>query len=161
MIALFLACSSTTSRSEVDTSPAPFGYAECEVCGMTVSAQPAPRGQLIYRDGTHPYFCSLGELRAALQARSPHGEPLAIYVETLPRDVDPDTLDTAPLPWVRAEQAWYVFGASRPQIMGLPGLSFASEADARAAAERLGLQAVPWSTVLDIPFDRVPSDHLP
>jgi copper chaperone NosL len=156
MIALLLACQQTEDAASISTTPEPIGQAECAVCGMTVAEQPAPRGQLIWRDGTRAHFCSLGELRATVQGPSPHGEPVAVYVETLPADFDPATPSTAPLAWSAAEQAWYLFGAERPGVMGMPVLSYASEAEARQAAERLSLSVASWEAVRGTPFHQAP-----
>jgi copper chaperone NosL len=154
---LMLGCDAVLGTSAaVDLSPAALVGTECEVCGMIVSEQPSPRGQVVYRDGTRAFFCSLGEQRAALQARSPHGRPVKAHVEVVPLDFDPATTSVLPLPWVDAEKAWYVFGTERPLVMGLPVLSFPNEADATQVADRLGLRAVPWPAFRDIPFHQIP-----
>lgn len=140
----------------VDTRASSIAATSCEVCGMVVAEQPAPRGQLVYRDGTRAHFCSLGELRASVQGRSPHGSPVALYVEALPADFDPATNTAVEHPWIPAEGATYLTGATRPMVMGLPLLSFADEEEARAAAARLGLGVADWSAVRDTPFNTLP-----
>jgi len=55
----------------------------------------------------------------------------------LPPDVDPAVHDTSEARWVEVERAGFVLGVERNMVMGTPVLSFANEADARAAAERL------------------------
>jgi copper chaperone NosL len=142
--------------AEVDTQPSPIATTSCEVCGMVVAEQPAPRGQLVYRDGTRAHFCSLGELRATVQGRSPHGSPVALYVEALPADFDPAANATAEQSWIPAEGATYLTGATRPMVMGLPLLSFADGAEAQEAATRLGLGVATWPDVRDTPFNALP-----
>ncbi len=156
LLLALLACAGGGDPVAVAPSPAPIEAAECAVCGMIVTEQPAPRAQIVYRDGTRAWFCSLGELRAALAAPSPHGSPSGIYVEALPADFDPASTPTAPLAWVAAEDGWYIVGPERPMVMGLPVLSFADRPSAEAAAARLGRRAVPWSTLRDTPFNRAP-----
>jgi len=154
---LALACTGGASDAEaVNTAAAPHTTAQCDVCAMTVAEQPAPRGQVVYRDGARAHFCSLGELRAALQAPSPHGNAVATYVEALPDGFDPAANATAPLPWIPAEDAWYVFGTERPLVMGLPVLSFADEAAARESARQLGQEPVSWPAVRETPFNQTP-----
>jgi len=154
---LMLACSgSADDAAAVDTTAASNAAAQCDVCAMTVAEQPSPRAQVVYRDGARAHFCSLGELRAALQAPSPHGSAVATYVEALPADFDPAANTAAPLPWIPAEDAWYVFGAERPLVMGLPVLSFADEAAARESAQRLGREPVAWTAVRETPFNQTP-----
>ena len=154
-LGLGLGCG-TSSTAAVDTAPTPLVAASCEVCGMMVSEQPSPRAQLVYRDGTHAHFCSMGELRATVQARSPHGEPVALYVEALPADFDPAANQTAPLPWVPAESAHYLTGADRPLVMGVPVLSFADAESAELLAARPGLSETTWTALRDTPFNLSP-----
>ncbi len=152
---LLLGCDDTGTAA-IDTRASTIAATSCEVCGMIVAEQPAPRGQLVYRDGTRAGFCSLGELRATVQSRSPHGTPVALYVEALPADFDPTANSTAELAWIPAEHATYLTGATRPMVMGLPLLSFADEDEARAASGRLGLGVASWPDVRDTPFNETP-----
>ena len=157
VLAMLIACGGPGAPAvDVVVEPQPVFGAECAVCGMMVAEQPAPRGQVVYRDRTHAHFCSIGDLRASLQAPSPHGKATHVYVEALPAAVDPALTNTAPLPWVDAQQAWFVFGAERPLVMGLPVLSFADSEAANAVAKRLGQPVVRWPTVIDTPFHTLP-----
>ncbi len=104
---------------------------------MVVREQPAPRAQLLHRDGTRAFFCSIGDLVQYLQAPSRHGKVTHTFVEALPADVDPETPDMKPHPWLPAVDAHYLLGAKRRGIMGPPVLCFATRADADAAKKRL------------------------
>lgn len=137
-------------------APAPFDLAECAVCGMVVREQPAPRGQVLRRDGTREHACSLGDLRALAEIPSPHGKAVAAWVEAVPPGVAPDALGTAPLPWLPAEQAWYVAGFERPLVMGVPLLSYAEPDAARTAAQGLRGHVSRWEQVAGASFDQVP-----
>lgn len=118
---------------------------ECAACRMLVREQSAARAQLIHRDGTRHFFCSIGDLLAYRQAPSPHGEVLAIYVETLDPAADPRAYSVEPRPWVPAESAHYVTGVAKPLVMGRPVLVFDTAEAARAAANAYGGTVVPWS----------------
>ncbi len=133
------------------------GGAECAVCGMVVREQPAPRGQVVHRDGTHAFVCSLGDLRAYLQTPGPRGEPVATYVEGLPDGADLHLLDTDPQPWIPAEDAHYVVGFARPSVMGLPIGSFASERGAALAASALSGHQATWDALRSTPFNELPA----
>jgi nitrous oxide reductase accessory protein NosL len=155
---LLLAC--TTGQPAVTQASAvalDAAEAECAVCSMFVSEQPAPRGQFVYRDGTHHFVCSIEEMRAIMQTPSPLGRPVAAFVEVLPSGFDPSTNTTAPLPWVSAEEAWFVFGAGRPLVMGTPVLSFSSSDEALRQAATLGTTPIRWPDLVKTPFDAVPT----
>ena len=114
-----------------------IGPQECAACGMVVREQPAPRAQLRHRDGTRAFFCSIGDLVQYQQAPSRHGKVTDTFVEVLPVDVDPETPDMKPRPWLPAAKVHYLLGAKRRGIMGPPVLSFATRVDADAARKRL------------------------
>ncbi len=136
--------------------PLAIGHSECAVCGMTVADQPSPRAQVLHRDGKRRFFCSLGDLRAYVQAPSPLGQVIRIWVETLPTDFDPAKMDLAPRSWIDAEEARFVVGIVRPGIMGRPVLSFANEAEAADLAGRLGARIATWKELAETPFNDLP-----
>lgn len=157
MLVFWLACSGGGAAvTEAPLEPQPFGEASCEVCGMVVREQPAPRGQAVHRDGTVAQLCSVGDLRAHLQTPNPHGEVQAAWVEGVPADFDPLAPAGPQLPWVRVEQASWVVGLERPQVMGRPALTTASPAEAQSLAERLGARMVGWAEVQATPFPQDP-----
>jgi nitrous oxide reductase accessory protein NosL len=123
-------------------SAAPIGLSECAACGMVVREQPAPRGQVVHRDGTRVFLCSLGDLAQYLQSPSPHGDATDVFVEVLTPSEEPTKKDTAEHAWVRAADAHYVVGVARPGVMGRPVLAYRSPADAEAAQKRLGGQTL-------------------
>jgi len=125
---------------------------------MFVSEQPTPRGQVAYRDGTHHFVCSLDELRAVVQHPNPLGDPVAVYVEALPTDFTLASTSTDRLPWIPAEEAHFVFGASRPLVMGLPALSFSTAEEARRHALPMGTTPVRWYDMLNTPFGTPPPE---
>jgi nitrous oxide reductase accessory protein NosL len=152
MIALLalLACSSTAVPDAAPPVPEALARQECDVCGMTVAGQPPPRGQVQHRDGTHLHFCSLGDLRAHLEAPSPHGAVVATWVELLPAG-DPLALPLDALPVGRAEEASFVVGFARPGTMGRPALAYARSAEAEVAAAALGGRVVGWAALRAAP----------
>ena len=153
-----LACSgSTTVQSTVSLEAQAIEEAECAVCGMIVGEQPAPRGQVVRRDGTHEFVCSVEELRALTQNPSSKGKPRAVYVEALPTTLS-SSGDTTPLPWVPVDEAWFVFGAERRGVMGTPVLAFGDEAAARLQGDSLGSTPVRWAPLRDTPFSSVPQE---
>lgn len=138
---------SETSTSR-ETQPEPIGDHECGACGMIVREEPSPRAQLVHRDGTHVWFCSIADEVAYASAPSPHGRVETVWVETLPADVDPMTFDASARPWARVESATFVLGVTRERVMGVPVLAFGSNEDARAAATRLGGRVSSWDQVV-------------
>ena len=125
-------------------SAAPIGPAECAACGMVVREQPAPRVQVLHRDGTRRYFCSVGDAVRYLESPSPHGEALSTFVEVLSPNADPQRTDPAELEWVKAESASFVSGVERPRIMGPPVLAYRSAGEARRVAQAHAGKVVSW-----------------
>jgi len=158
MIAIlsWLSCATVEPEEARPTAPQPIDDAECAVCGMIVAEQAAPRGQVAHRDGTHAHLCSLGDLRAYVQAPGPRGRPVSIWVEGLEASYDPAQFDVGIRPWVAAKDATYVVGLSRPRVMGSPALSYAQRAPAERAASSIGGRVVGWAELVQTPFSEDP-----
>jgi len=126
----------------------PLGSHECAACGMIVSEQPAPRAQLVHRDGTRSFLCSVGDLLAYADAPSPSGAPVAIHVETLDPAQDAVRTDTGERPWHAAEQTRFVVGVAREGVMGEPYVTFVEQGDAeRVAGQHPGAEVMGWKDV--------------
>jgi copper chaperone NosL len=107
---------------------------ECGVCGMSVGMQPAPRAQVLHRDGTRLLFCSIGDWQVHLSAPSPHGKVMASFVEVIEPGEDPMILDTREHSWIPAQEATYVVGVPRSGIMGKPVLAYRAPAEAESVS---------------------------
>lgn len=158
---LLLACGSGQQAAVVAAAPEPIALAECAVCGMVVREQPAPRGQVLHRDGARLFTCSLGDLRAHLAAPSPHGKAEQVWVESLPADYDAAGIDSAQQSWQLAADARYVVGVQRPSVMGPPALSYATEDQAQAAAIATGGYVVSWQELRTSPINENPPNQEP
>ena len=101
---------------------------------MSVGMQPAPRAQVVHRDGTRMLFCSIGDWQVHLGAPSPHGKVVASFVEVMEPGEDPMTLDTREHAWIPAEDASYVIGVPRSGIMGKPVLAYRTLAEAESVS---------------------------
>ena len=134
-ISLSFACSrSDQQAAAVELVPQDIGDASCELCGMVVSEQPAPRAQVVHRDGHRSMLCSVAELPAYLDAPSVHGKPSAVFVEVLPADVDPSATNNSAHVWKAAEGLSYVIGGPMRPVMGESVLVFANLTDAQLQA---------------------------
>lgn len=144
LFVVILGCGSDTKPGEAAAIvPEPLSDHACAVCGMLVRDQPAPRGQVVHRDGERAFTCSVADLLAYLQAPSPHGAASAVFVEVLPPDANPIELHTDAHEWTQATSAAYVVGIERAGIMGEPVLAYRE-------AESAGRAAVgPDTTTLD------------
>lgn len=132
--------------AEAHHQPVALADQEDEVCGMLVREQSAPRAQVVHRDGSRFFFCSLGDMLVHLGAPSPHGRSQAVFVEVMDPDQDPMASHLGAHPWQPAESAVYVVGIERQGIMGEPVLAYAD----RAAAERAS-RGHAGARVLDLP----------
>lgn len=138
MVLLMMTGACSTSEHETDSAQRSgtqsLAGAEGAVCGMVVSEQPAPRAQVVHRDGTRLHLCGIVDLLVHLDARSPHGEPTEIYVEAMEVDEDPREVSFGEHDWIRAESAIYRIGDERPQlIMGEPVMVYRDRASAESA----------------------------
>jgi len=132
---LVAACGNQDERVRpAERAPQAIGDHECAVCGMLVRDQPAPRGQVVHRDGSPAFACSLGDLLVYLSAPSPHGHAETVWVEVIAPEVGAGERSLHDHPWRLAEDAWFVVGIERPGIMGAPVLAFAERTEADSAA---------------------------
>lgn len=146
LMALTGGCRNRTERAAAPAavSAAEFGHAECAACGMIVREQPAPRGQVVHRDGTRKFFCSVGDMETYIDVPSPHGAVTHRFVEVQASGADPSVLAIEPHPWQPASDGHYVVGVTRPRVMGEPVLSFGHRTDAEAAARTYGGSVADW-----------------
>ncbi|MDH5490406.1 MAG: nitrous oxide reductase accessory protein NosL [Myxococcales bacterium] len=140
-------CGSEEAAPAAATQAEPIADHECASCGMIVREQPSPRGQLVHRDGTRLFFCSIDDLMVYRKAPSPHGAIRAIFVEANDPEADPIPHDLRPRPWIAAAEAFFVVGAPRERIMGPPVLVYAERAAATRVAERVGGEAIGWEAL--------------
>jgi len=137
-LAFVVACGSHEgAATAAGTYSVPIADHECAACGMILREQPAPRAQLVHRDGHRAFFCSIADLVTYLEAPSPHGHATAIYVEVMPDDVTAEQLATAPMPLLSADDVSFVYGGMHRPVMGEPVLTFRTRAAAERAATRL------------------------
>ena len=106
---------------------------EDEVCGMLIREQSAPRSQVVHRDGSRFFFCSVADMLVHLSAPSPHGRTEAAFVEVMEPDEDPMQSHTGVHLWLPVEDAVYVIGIERRGIMGEPVLVYADRLEALRA----------------------------
>lgn len=124
------------------------GHHECASCGMIIREQPSPRGQLVHRDGTRAFFCSLADLAAYHDMPSPHGRVLGAWVEALPVELDPAAHDVTEQAWIDVNAAHFVVGVAPRRVMGTPALTYESADDASRVAARSGGRALRWQEAM-------------
>ena len=137
LLILLVGCSRESPSPSVDSdlSTRDADVAVCIACGMVVREQPAPRGQVVHRDGTRVFLCSLGDLLRYLDIPSPHGKPQAIYAECLAPNHALEDLDRRSMPWHPVAELSFVIDIDRPGVMGAPVMTYQT----REAAERAAI----------------------
>ena len=118
---------------------------------MVVREQPAPRGQVVHRDGTRRHFCSVDDLRQYVHAPSRHGKVVEVYLEALDPKASVAEHATHEHSWVSAEEAHLVRGVARQGIMGEPVLVYSTAAEAKEAAARAGGESATWEAFKSAP----------
>ncbi len=114
----------------------------CSACGMVIREQPAPRGQVIHRDGSREFMCSIDDLVQYLDVPSPSGKPRKIFAEVMPDDHKLDDMDTGPQSWAEAAGVFFVIGIDRGGVMGDPALTYRTKDAAEMAAKNFGGKVV-------------------
>lgn len=131
LLCLFTACGQSEPGAKgSNLKPEPFDTEECHVCSMVVREQPAPRGQLIHRDGTRLYFCSISGMIQHMHTPSPHGKIEMTWVEIAPADISPQDMSFDPKPWWLLEDSFFVTGIKRKGTMGKPIMCFGGKQEA-------------------------------
>ena len=110
----------------------------CAACGMVMREQPAPRGQVVHRDGTRAFLCSIDDLVQYLDIPSPAGKPTRIYAEVMPDEHDSKDMNQAWQPWFDVAELFFVTGIERGAVMGDPVMTYRARAAAEKAAEKWG-----------------------
>lgn len=109
---------------------------ECHLCGMVISEQPGPKGELYERGASAPRkFCSTRDLFAYLLDPERSHRIETVYVH-----------DMAVTPWdhpddetfIDAREAWFVAGSDRPGSMGATLGSFSRRDHAQAFVDTYG-----------------------
>ena len=146
LIALALASCKNSQGERAENSVAKdFDVHECAACGMIVREQPAPRAQLVHKDGTRHFFCSVSDMATYLTAPSPHGPVTKTWVETMDTVASPLEFDTAKLSWINAADASYVVGIDKKRVMGTPVLVYSSNGKAQQMTKQHGGKAASWA----------------
>ncbi len=110
----------------------------CSACGMVVREQPSPRGQVVHRDGSREFFCSIDDLVQYLDVPSPRGKPVKVFTEIMSDDHDIEDLSVAWRPWGEAADIFFVTGIDRGGVMGAPAMTYRTQTAAEKAAKELG-----------------------
>ena len=130
------------SEKEANTAEAPTPKntenGTCVACGMVMREQPAPRGQVVHRDGTRAYLCSIDDLVQYLDIPSPNGKPVKIYAEIMPDAHGRLDMDVAWRPWGEVTDVFFVIGIERGAVMGDPVMTYRTEQAAGQAAREFG-----------------------
>lgn len=148
MVMVAAGCGDDAVNEAAETGAVSFEHHECAACGMIVREQPAPRGQLIHRDGTRAFFCAISDLAVYVGAPSPHGVPTSIYVEVMSADAAPEELSTDEVAWSAVDDVSFVVGEFERPVMGVPVLTFSTDEEGSAAAARLDGKAIRWEGLL-------------
>ena len=129
----------STSES---TQPIDAETDTCAACGMVIREQPAPRGQVIHRNGDRQFLCSIDDLLQYLDLPSPSGKPISIYCEVIPDAQPPSDMETSFQAWKEASSLFYVVGIKRKGVMGAPVMSYSTTKAAENAAKNFGGKVV-------------------
>jgi nitrous oxide reductase accessory protein NosL len=115
---------------------------------MYILNQPAPRAQILHRNGEHVFFCSIGDMLTYNQIPSPLGKATKIWVEVINKDVNPTLHNTDTYPWIDHKEAHYVTNVNRTMVMGYPVIALQSKADSEYLQKSYGGQLADWEQLV-------------
>ncbi|MCP3674239.1 MAG: hypothetical protein GY829_07190 [Gammaproteobacteria bacterium] len=121
---------------------------ECAICGMYIANQPAPRAQILHRNGEHAFFCSIGDMLTYHQIPSPLGKPVKIWVETLDKETNPLISDIEQHQWTDHKNASYLTKINRRMVMGYPVVALQSKSDSIQMQKEYGGELSTWDSLV-------------
>ncbi len=121
---------------------------ECSICGMYISNQPAPRAQILHRNGEHLFFCSIGDMLTYNQIPSPLGKPVKIWVETLEKEANPLISNIEQHQWIDHKKAYYVTKIVRSMVMGYPVVALQSKSASALMQKQYGGELSTWEYLI-------------
>lgn len=122
-------------KATVDDKPAAITRSDtCSLDGMTLADFPGPKGQILWADGKHDFFCDTREIVATLLKPEQQRAMKGAFVQDMGK-ADWDKPQDA---WIDAKTALYVQGAKRNGSMGPTLATFAERAAADAFVKQYG-----------------------
>ncbi|MBY5979562.1 nitrous oxide reductase accessory protein NosL [Ferrimonas balearica] len=115
----------------------------CHLCGMVLVRYPGPKGVAELATTHQLKFCSSRDLFAFL-LQPDKGRQV---VEALVHDMNRNDWHQPQDQFVRAEDAWYVYGSDRPAAMGPALASFGTELSAQRFADQYGGQLLRFDQI--------------
>ena len=144
------ACKSdnTTSTEQAAVVAKDVETETCSACGMVVREQPAPRGQVVYRDGSREFLCAIDDLVRFLDVPSAKGKPVKIFAEVMADGHDITDMDASAKPWGEVDKVFFVTGIERGGVMGAPALTYQTEEAAKKSAGKYNGKVVSFETLI-------------
>lgn len=154
LVVALVGCSDDSAMTETVIKAAQIESGDtCHLCGMVILDFAGPKGELVMKGDTEARkFCSnLDMFSFYLQPENQH-RATELYVH-----------DMAISPWespdddhfMKAQDAWYVFGSNKTVAMGPSLASFSEEAAAQGFIEQFGGEMVQFN---DISLELLNSD---
>lgn len=142
-LGLFLAVAAC-SKAPVDDKPASIARGDaCSLDGMTLADFPGPKGQIVWANGQHDFFCDTREIVATLLKPEQQRAMKGAYVQ----DMAKTEWDKPQDAWIDAKAAFYVQGSKRHGSMGPTLASFAERGAADAFAQKYGGKVVAYAEI--------------
>lgn len=135
---------SACSKAPIDDKPTSISRSDtCALDGMTLADFPGPKGQIVWADGQHDFFCDTKEILAALIKPEQQRAMKGAWVQ----DMGKTDWDKPQDAWIDAKAAFYVQGSKRHGSMGPTLASFAARSAADAFVAQYGGKVLAFAEI--------------
>jgi len=123
--------------------------AVCLIDGMILVDHPGPKGQAIFKDGQHHFFCDIKGLFSSLYDPNYKMKIKQAFVQDFGQREWSSYNDR----WIDVESAFYVMDSKKFGAMGPTLVSYSKRADADAFAKEFGGSVVAFSEITEELFE--------
>ncbi|MCF6280814.1 MAG: nitrous oxide reductase accessory protein NosL [Candidatus Polarisedimenticolaceae bacterium] len=123
--------------------------AVCLIDGMILADHPGPKGQAIFKDGQHHFFCDIKGLFSTLYDPNYKMKIKQAFVQ----DFGQREWGSYDDRWVDVESAFYVMDSKKFGAMGPTLVSYSKRTDADAFAKEFGGTVVAFSEITEELFE--------
>ncbi len=152
VVLLLLASAGCSNNEDAVSDGTPNDLTRSAVClidGMILADHPGPKGQAIFKDGKHHYFCDTKGLFSSLFDPNYKVKIKQAFVQDFGQREWGSYNDR----WIDAESAFYVMDSKKFGAMGPTLVSFSKRADADSFVAEFGGTVVTFSEITEELFE--------
>jgi copper chaperone NosL len=149
LLILISGCSDNNTEESVGLPEDLTRSAFCLIDGMILADHPGPKGQAIFKDGQHHFFCDTKGLFSTLYDPNYKMKIKQAFVQDFGQREWGSYNDR----WIDVESAFYVMDSKKFGAMGPTLVSYSKRADADAFVKEFGGSVVAFSEITEELFE--------